>query len=165
MSDLLRSPLYDRHVELGAKLADFGGWEMPIEYAASGGGVLKEHTAVREAVGIFDVSHLGKATVAGPGARAFVNACLSNDLDRIAPGKAQYTLCCDESGGVVDDLIAYLVSDDEVFLVPNAANTAEVVRRLAAAAPSEVSVVDQHRDFGVLAVQGPRSADVLGALG
>jgi aminomethyltransferase len=161
----LRSPLYDRHVALGAKLADFGGWEMPIEYPGSGGGVLKEHAAVREAVGVFDVSHLGKATVRGPGAREFVNACLTNDLRRIAPGQAQYTLCCTESGGVVDDLIAYLVSDDEVFLVPNAANTAEVVRRLAAAAPEGVEVVEQHRDFAVLAVQGPRSADVLGRLG
>src|SRR6476646_1189104 len=165
MNELLRSALHDRHVALGAKLADFGGWEMPIEYAASGGGVLREHTAVREAVGVFDVSHLGKATVRGSGARAFVNECLTNDLGRIQPGKAQYTLCCDESGGVVDDLIAYLVSDDEVFLVPNAANTAEVVRRLAAAAPDGVTVEEQHRAFGVLAVQGPRSADVLGALG
>jgi aminomethyltransferase len=160
-----RSPLHDRHVTLGAKLADFGGWEMPIEYAANGGGVLKEHSAVRRAVGLFDVSHLGKATVRGPGARAFVNSCLSNDLSRIEPGKAQYTLCCDESGGVVDDLIAYLVSDDEVFLVPNAANTAEVVRRLSAAAPEGVAVTGRHRDFGVLAVQGPRSADVLSRLG
>jgi aminomethyltransferase len=162
---LLRSPLYERHVELGAKLADFGGWEMPIEYAASGGGVLKEHAAVRESVGVFDVSHLGKATVRGPGAREFVNACLSNDLGRIQPGQAQYTLCCDESGGVVDDLIAYLVGDDEVFLVPNAANTAEVVRRLAAAAPDEIEVAGEHDRFGVLAVQGPRSPEVLGRLG
>jgi aminomethyltransferase len=165
MSELKRSPIYDRHVELGAKLADFGGWEMPIEYSASGGGVLKEHAAVRDAVGIFDVSHLGKATVRGPEARAFVDTCLSNDLGRIAPGQAQYTLCCDESGGVVDDLIAYLVSDNEVFLVPNAANTAEVVRRLAAAAPADIEVVGQHEDFGVLAVQGPRSAEVLQRLG
>jgi aminomethyltransferase len=165
MAELLRPPLFDRHVELGAKLADFGGWEMPIEYTASGGGVLKEHAAVRDAVGIFDVSHLGKATVRGVGAAAFVNACLANDLERIGPGQAQYTLCCDESGGVVDDLIAYLVGPDEVFLVPNAANTADVVRRLAAAAPAGVSVTDEHREFGVLAVQGPRSAEVLEELG
>jgi aminomethyltransferase len=165
MADLLRSPLHDRHTALGAKLADFGGWEMPIEYSASGGGVLKEHTAVRQAVGVFDVSHLGKVTVRGPGARDFVNACLTNDLGRIAPGQAQYTLCCDESGGVVDDIIAYLVSEDEVFLVPNAANTAAVFERLTAAAPGGVEVINQHREFGVLAVQGPRSADVLDRLG
>jgi glycine cleavage system T protein (aminomethyltransferase) len=162
--ELLRSPLHDRHVELGAKLADFGGWEMPIEYTASGGGVLKEHAAVRESVGLFDVSHLGKATVRGPGAREFVNGCLSNDLARIGPGQAQYTLCCDESGGVVDDLIAYLVDGEDVFLVPNAANTPEVVRRLAAAAPAGIDVLGRHTDFGVLAVQGPRSAEVLDRL-
>lgn len=163
--ELLRSPLYEQHVELGAKMADFGGWEMPIEYSASGGGVLKEHLAVRAAVGIFDVSHLGKALVRGPGARIFLDACLSNDLGRIAPGKAQYTLCCDESGGVVDDLIAYLVDDDEVFLVPNAANAAAVVALLTRAAPPSIQVTGAHRDFGVLAVQGPRSAAVLARLG
>ncbi|HSY15068.1 MAG TPA: glycine cleavage system aminomethyltransferase GcvT [Jatrophihabitantaceae bacterium] len=165
MTTLKRSPLHDRHVALGAKLADFGGWEMPIEYPASGGGVLREHEAVRQAVGLFDVSHLGKATVRGPGAAAFVNDCLTNDLERITPGRAQYTLCCAPSGGVVDDLIAYLVSADEVFLVPNAANTAEVVRLLAAVAPAGLEVTGQHRAFGVLAVQGPRSAAVLERLG
>jgi aminomethyltransferase len=161
---LLRPVLYPRHAELGAKFAAFGGWEMPLEYA--GGGVLKEHAAVREAVGVFDVSHLGKATVRGPGAAEFVNACLTNDLDRIKPGQAQYTLCCDDaSGGVVDDLIVYLNATDDVFLVPNAANTAEVVRRLAAVAPPGITVENQHRDFAVLAVQGPRSGDVLAAMG
>ncbi|AOS65156.1 glycine cleavage system T protein [Actinoalloteichus hymeniacidonis] len=143
--------------------APFGGWEMPLQY--SGGGVVAEHTAVRESVGVFDVSHLGKATVAGPGAAAFVNSCLSNDLNRISAGKAQYTLCCTEEGGVVDDLIAYLVDEDRVFLVPNAANTTEVVRRLRAAAPAGISVTDQHEEFGVLAVQGPQSAAVLDAIG
>ena len=163
-ADLRRSPLHDRHTALGAKMADFGGWQMPIEYP--GGGVVREHTAVREAVGVFDVSHLGKAVVRGPGAAEFVNASLSNDLRRIGPGQAQYTLCCDDAtGGVVDDLIAYYRSDDEVFLIPNAANTAEVVRRLTAAAPAGVQVEDLHEKHGVLAVQGPRSDEVLDALG
>ena len=165
MAEPLRSPLYERHVKLKAKLADFGGWQMPIEYSAGGGGVLREHAAVRETVGLFDVSHLGKAAVRGAGAKEFVNTCLANDLDRIAAGQAQYTLCCDDSGGVVDDLIAYLVVDDEVFLVPNAANTAEVAHRLTDAAPPEIEVRDRHQEFGVLAVQGPRSADVLDRLG
>ena len=161
---LLRSPLHERHVALGAKFAAFGGWEMPLEYA--GGGVLREHTAVREAVGVFDVSHLGKARVTGPGAADFVNSCLSNDLGRIAPGKAQYTLCCDDAtGGVVDDLIAYLIGPDEVFLIPNAANTAEVVRRLAAAAPAGITVTGEHRDYAILAVQGPQSAETVTKLG
>ena len=107
--DLLRSPLHDRHVELGAKFAEFGGWDMPLEYA--GGGVLAEHKAVREAVGLFDVSHLGKALVRGTGAADFLNDCLTNDVGKIESGKAQYTLCCDEDGGTVDDLIAYLRSE------------------------------------------------------
>jgi aminomethyltransferase len=161
---LLRSPLHDRHLALGAKLAEFGGWEMPLEYA--GGGVIKEHTAVRTGAGVFDVSHLGKARVRGAGAAEFVNACLTNDLGRIAPGKAQYTLCCDDAtGGVVDDLIAYLFAPDHVFLVPNAANTAEVVRRLRAAAPDGVEVTDEHRDYAVLAVQGPTSVEAIRKLG
>ena len=161
---LLRSPLHDRHAALGAKFASFGGWEMPLEYA--GAGVIKEHTAVRTAVGVFDVSHLGKAAVTGPGAADFVDACLTNDLGRIGPGRAQYTMCCDDAtGGVVDDLIAYLFGPDHVFLVPNAANTAEVVRRLTAAAPAAVTVSDEHRTYGVLAVQGPQSAEALAKLG
>src|SRR5215218_3570054 len=163
-SPLLTSPLHDRHVALGAKLAEFGGWSMPLEYAGSG--VVKEHTAVREAVGIFDVSHLGKATVTGPGAAAFVNATLSNDLAKIAPGQAQYTLCCDDAtGGIVDDLIVYFHDEQHVLLVPNAANTAEVVRRLAEAAPAGVEVVDHHTEYAVLAVQGTQSDEVLTAVG
>jgi aminomethyltransferase len=160
----LRSPLHERHVALGAKFAPFGGWEMPIEYA--GGGVLKEHASVREAVGIFDVSHLGKARVTGPGAADFVNSCLTNDLARIKPGKAQYTLCCDEAtGGVVDDIIAYLHGDEHLFLIPNAANTSEVVRRLRDKQPQGLTISNEHRDFAVLAVQGPRSTDLLAELG
>jgi aminomethyltransferase len=161
-SGLKTSPLHDRHLALGAKMAEFGGWSMPLEYT----GVLKEHAAVRDAVGIFDVSHLGKAVVRGPGAAAYVNATLSNDLGKIEPGKAQYTLCCDDAtGGIVDDLIAYLHGDDEVFLIPNAANTAEVVRRLQAEAPDGVEVTDRHDDFCILAVQGTRSDEVLEAVG
>ena len=163
-TDLRHSPLHDRHVALGAKLADFGGWEMPIEYP--GGGVIAEHTSVREAVGVFDVSHLGKATVRGAGAAGYVNATMTNDLGKITPGQAQYTMCCDDAtGGVVDDLIVYLRADDDVLLVPNAANTAEVVRRLAAAAPDGVVVEDAHEAYGVLAVQGPRSVEVIERLG
>ncbi|MGV9859210.1 glycine cleavage system aminomethyltransferase GcvT [Gordonia sp. NPDC003425] len=161
MTELLAGPIADRHSALGATFAEFGGWNMPVSYA----GTVAEHTAVREAVGIFDVSHLGKALVAGPGAATFVNSTLTNDLGKIRPGKAQYTLCCNDSGGVIDDLIAYLVADDEVFLVPNAANTATVVAALAAVAPDGVEITDQHRDYAVFAVQGPKSPDVLAAVG
>lgn len=160
-SDLLQGPIHALHVELGARFAPFGGWEMPVQYA----GTVAEHRAVRNTVGLFDVSHLGKATVRGPGAAEFVNSTLTNDLGRIAPGKAQYTLCCADDGGVIDDLIAYYVGDAEIFLVPNAANTATVVARLRDAAPGAVTVTDEHRDYAVFAVQGPRSARVLDALG
>ena len=167
MSDeLLHSPLHDRHVAAGAKLAEFGGWEMPLEYA--GGGVLAEHHAVRDAVGIFDVSHLGKALVKGPGAMDFLNRCLTNDLHRVGPGKAQYTMLCNETGGVTDDLIAYVRAEDEVFLIPNAANTTTVVDILKARAVTEggaVEVTNQHRDFAVMAVQGPRSLELVASLG
>lgn len=163
MAELLRSPLHDRHVALGAKFAEFGGWSMPLEYSS---GVVKEHTAVRTSVGIFDVSHLGKAMVTGPGAADYVNRTLTNDLAKIGPGQAQYTLCCDDAtGGVVDDLIVYYRDDEHVLLVPNAANTAEVVRRLAASAPEGVTVADHHRDYVVLAVQGTHSDEVLKAVG
>jgi aminomethyltransferase len=163
-TDLLTSPLHERHLALGAKLGEFGGWSMPLEYAGSG--VVKEHSAVRDAVGICDVSHLGKAVVRGPGAAALVNATMTNDLGRISPGRAQYTLCCDAStGGIVDDLIAYLHADDHVFVMPNAANTAEVLARLSAQAPAGVEVQSQHRTHAVLAVQGTRSDEVLAAVG
>jgi aminomethyltransferase len=115
---------------------------------------------------VFDVSHLGKASVTGPGAKTYINATLTNDLDRIAPGKAQYTLCCDDAtGGVVDDLIVYFRADADLFLVPNAANTAEVVRRLQAEAPGDVEIKNLHRDFAILAVQGPQSKGLLEAAG
>ncbi|MCX6395816.1 MAG: glycine cleavage system aminomethyltransferase GcvT [Propionibacteriales bacterium] len=159
---LKQSVLHDRHVALGAKFSEFGGWEMPLEYS----GVVKEHTAVREAVGIFDVSHLGKVVVRGDGAAAFINSCFTNDLGRIAPGQAQYTLCCDEeTGGVVDDLIVYLKDDDHLLLVPNASNTAEVVRRLQAKAPAGIALTDHHESHAVLAIQGTGSDEVLQALG
>jgi len=162
-SHLLQTPLHDRHVALGAKLADFGGWEMPIDYPD--GGVLKEHVSVREAVGLFDVSHLGKMRVSGEGARDFVNAQFTNDLGRINVGQAQYSMLCNETGGVVDDLIVYLRADDDVFVVPNAANTAAVVAFLASQAPAGITVENEHTDYGVLAVQGPRSDAVMAALG
>ncbi len=157
----LTSPLHARHAALGAKFSDFAGWSMPLEYT----GAVKEHNAVRSGVGVFDVSHLGKAVVRGPGAAEYVNVCLTNDLGRIGPGRAQYTLCCNDDGGVVDDLIAYLRSDDEVFLIPNAANTTEVVRRLAATAPDGVAAENLHRDYAILAVQGPASDQLLEVIG
>ena len=160
-SPLRETPLHSRHVALGAKTADFGGWDMPIEYA----GVLVEHEAVRTAAGVFDVSHMGKVRIHGPGAVAFLNSVLTNDLARIGDGQAQYTMLCNEFGGVVDDLIVYRWSDDEVFMVPNASNAPIVVAALRAAAPAGVSIDDHHDDHGIIAVQGPGSRAALEALG
>jgi len=157
------SPLHERHLALGAKFGAFGGWSMPLEYA--GAGVLAEHAAVRTAVGLFDVSHLGKVRVSGPGAVAHLNRCLTADLGRLAPGQAQYTLLCNDAGGVVDDLIAYLLGPEEVFLVPNAANAASVVQILRAGAPDGVEVRDEHEEHAVLAVQGPQADHVLSGAG
>ncbi len=160
-TDLLHGPLESRHRERGASFAAFAGWLMPVSYA----GTVAEHHATRRAAGLFDVSHLGKALVAGPGAADFVNGVLTNDLGRIGPGRAQYTLCCTPDGGVVDDMIAYFVGPDEIFLVPNAANTAAVVEVLEQAAPPGISVRNEHTGHAVLAVQGPQSGEVLAALG
>ncbi|KUI42979.1 glycine cleavage system protein T [Mycobacterium sp. GA-1199] len=161
MTDVLKGPLEDRHRELGASFAEFGGWLMPVSYA----GTVSEHNSTRNSVGLFDVSHLGKALVRGSGAAEYVNSAFTNDLRRIGPGKAQYTLCCNDSGGVIDDLIAYYVSDDEIFLVPNAANTAAVVEALRERAPAGLTITDEHRSYAVLAVQGPKSAETVGGLG
>ena len=144
-------------------MADFGGWLMPIEYPETG--VLAEHAAVRERVGLFDVSHLGKASVKGVGSLAFLNQMFTNDLARISDGKAQYTLLCNNDGGVIDDLIAYRNSADDFFLIPNAANTTEVVRTLSSVAPAGISVVNLHEEFAVLALQGPKAHEVIQSLG
>jgi aminomethyltransferase len=139
----------------------FAGWDMPLQYT----GVVEEHAAVRERVGVFDVSHLGTLDVHGPGAARVVDEVLTNDLGRIGPGRAQYTLCCADSGGVVDDLIVYLESPTRLRLVPNAANATDVAERLRAAAPAGVAVDDRHDDVAILAVQGPASLDVVSTLG
>ena len=157
------SPLNDKHLALNAKMADFGGWMMPIEYP--GAGVLAEHAAVRERVGLFDVSHLGKASVVGQGALDFLNQCLTNDLNKIQDGSAQYTLLCSPNGGVVDDLIAYRNSDHDFFLVPNASNTTDVVKVLKEQAPAGIEVTNLHNEFAVLAIQGPLAPQVLAQLG
>jgi aminomethyltransferase len=157
------SPLADKHIQLSAKMADFGGWLMPIEYP--GAGVLAEHAAVREKVGIFDVSHLGKVGVKGTGSLEFLNSVFTNDLNRILDGQAQYTLHCNSSGGVIDDLIVYRNSKSDLFLIPNASNTSDVVADLIAKAPAGIEITNLHESFGVIAVQGPLSKDVIKSFG
>src|ERR671928_728840 len=126
MQTLERTPLHSRHVELGARLVPFAGWEMPVQYE----GVIAEHKAVRHDCGVFDVSHMGELEVEGPRAAELLQSLLSNDLARIEPGQAQYTLLTNERGGIVDDLIAYRLEPCRYLLVVNAANREADFRRL-----------------------------------
>ena len=154
-------PLHEHHVSLGAKFGPFGAWEMPIEYAT---GTLVEHNAVRNNVGVFDVSHMGKVRVLGHGAKDYVNSLFTNDLNRIGAGQAQYSMLCNETGGIIDDLIVYLVSEDEVRIIPNASNAHSVVEVLREYAPTSVIVEDLHLLQGIIAVQGPKSAELIALL-
>ena len=153
------SPIHERHLARNAKMADFGGWLMPIEYP--GAGVLAEHAAVRERVGLFDVSHLGKASVVGEGALDFLNRMLTNDLTKIPNGAAQYSMLCNTAGGVIDDLIVYRNTETDFFIVPNASNTSAVVADLQSKAPTGITVTNLHNEYGVIALQGPGAAKVL----
>ena len=161
MSDLRQTPLYQHHVSLQAKVADFGGWAMPIEYS----GVMVEHEAVRTDVGIFDVSHMGKLRITGPGALDAVNAIVVNDLQRIGDGQAQYSMLCTPEGGVIDDLIVYRVSEQEIRIVPNASNADAVVAELQSLLPQSVALENNHERFGILAIQGPNADRVMQAIG
>ena len=158
MQTLLRTPLYDRHVQLGARLVPFAGWEMPVQYE----GVIPEHLAVRRDCGVFDVSHMGELEVEGPGAGEFLQSLLSNDLDRIEPGEAQYTLLTNEDGGIVDDLIVYERHPERFLLIVNASNREADFRWLRDREVSGVAVRDVSDDYALLAVQGPRSIERLG---
>jgi aminomethyltransferase len=156
---LRRTALTGHHEGAGAKLAGFAGWAMPIQF----GGTIAEHEAVRASVGIFDVSHLGTVWVDGQEARATIAAALTNDPTGLEVGGSQYTLCCDERGGIVDDLIVYRIASERWLAVPNAANTAAVVEALSDAADGRVDVAirDESAEWSVLAVQGPASLDLV----
>lgn len=152
MQTLRRTPLFERHAALGARLVPFAGWEMPVRYTS----ISDEHRAVRSSAGVFDVSHMGQLQIAGGGAHAYLQGRLSNDLGRIGPGRAQYTLLTNERGGIVDDLIAYRRNEDDYLLVVNAANV-----ETDHAALSETE--DVSSDWALLAVQGPEALERLGA--
>ncbi|MCI0635923.1 MAG: glycine cleavage system aminomethyltransferase GcvT [Actinobacteria bacterium] len=154
--ELRHGPLEALHGELGAKLGGFGGWLMPIEYA----GTLSEHRSVRERVGLFDLSHLGKVDVVGAAAFDALQGLLTNDLRRIGVGRAQYHHLLNERGGVEEDLFVYRLGEQRWFVVPNASNKDAVVSAIRAAG---AEVVD-HDDWTFLGVQGPRSHAVIGAL-
>jgi aminomethyltransferase len=155
---LQHTPLHDRHVELGARMVPFAGWEMPVQYA----GVIPEHHAVRTDAGVFDVSHMGELEVEGPHALELLQHALSNDLDRLAPGEAQYTLLTNEEGGIIDDLIVYRVGEQSFLLVVNASNRANAYGWLKERELSGSDVRDVSDDHALLAVQGPRAIERLG---
>jgi aminomethyltransferase len=161
MAALRRSPLDDRHRALGATLTGFGGWEMPLDY----GSVVAEHTAVREACGAFDLSHLGTIAVTGPDAQACVQGAFTNDVAALAQGRAHYTLCLDDGGGIIDDLLVYHL-DWGFFVVPNAANAAHVLDALRDCAHGrDCRVTDVKDSLACIAVQGQRSVEVLATAG
>ena len=155
---LRRTPLYDRHVAAGARLVPFAGWEMPVQYA----GVREEHLAVRGRAGVFDVSHMGEVETRGPGAEAFLQRMLSNDVSRIALGGAQYSVLCREDGGVLDDLFTYRLGEERFLTVTNAANHAKDLAWLRAHADGfDVELIDRLDDYAMLAVQGPEARALL----
>jgi aminomethyltransferase len=155
---LRRTPLHDRHVALGARMVPFAGWEMPVQYE----GVIQEHRAVREDAGAFDVSHMGELEVEGPHAPELLQTLLSNDLGRVEPGGAQYTLLTNERGGIVDDLIAYKLTEFRYLLVVNAANREADFRWLKEREIPGSDVRDLSDVYALLAVQGPRAFERLG---
>ena len=158
MQTLRRTPLYERHRALNARMVPFAGWEMPVQYE----GVIPEHRAVRADTGVFDVSHMGELEVEGPRAHEFLQGMLANDLDKIEPGQAQYTLLTNERGGIIDDLIAYRLEQGRYLLVVNASNRETAFRWLKEHEISGSDVRDVSDEFGLLAVQGPRSIERLG---
>jgi aminomethyltransferase len=160
VQELRRTPLEAEHEALGAKLGPFGGWRMPIEYE----GPLSEHNAVRKRVGLFDLTHLGKVEVVGPGARGMLQRVVSNDLDKAGIGKALYCLVLNEGGGVIEDLIVYRLGEERYFVVPNASNTQRVLQILAEAEADAPLHLLYHQDWCFLAVQGPDSVQVMATL-
>jgi len=159
---LKRTALYDRHVRLGGKLIEFGGWEMPVHYTS----ISAEHQAVRTAAGLFDISHMGEVTVSGPRAAAFLNHILTNDIRKLGPGLGQYSLMCNERGGVVDDLYVFQLSEGVFLLVINASRIeADVtwIQNRAAAFSSEDGplLTDASHNYAAFAVQGPRVAEFI----
>jgi aminomethyltransferase len=157
-----RTPLYDVHRELGARIVDFGGWDMPLQYGA---GTIKEHKATREAVGLFDVSHMGECVLRGSGARAAVDRVTSNAVAAAPVGKAVYTLLCHASGGVVDDCIFYKRGDNEFFVIVNASNTAKDLAWLRDHATGvDCDLADLSDDTALIAVQGPKAVAMVDGL-
>ncbi|TYR16675.1 glycine cleavage system aminomethyltransferase GcvT [Corynebacterium urealyticum] len=165
MTDSASTPkhtaLHQVHEQLGARFTDFGGWDMPLKY----GKELDEHRAVRETVGVFDLSHMGEVEVSGPQAAEFLDYALISRLSAVKVGKAKYSMLCTEDGGIVDDLITYRLADDDFLVVPNAGNAPRVAEALAQRAEGfDVTVVDQTAEKSLVAIQGPKAAEVMHAI-
>ena len=158
MQTLLRTPLHARHVAAGARMVPFAGWEMPVQYE----GVIPEHKAVRTDAGVFDVSHMGQFHVEGPTAHGLLQSLLSNDLDKIGDGEAQYTLLTNERGGIVDDLIAYRIDAHHYLVVVNAGNRDAAYAWMKEREIRGSEIRDASDEYALLAVQGPRSLERLG---
>jgi aminomethyltransferase len=159
---LKRTPLFAAHQKLGGKLIEFGGWEMPVQYSS----IVDEHLAVRRAAGIFDISHMGEISVSGPSAEAFLNHTLTNDVRKLAAGQGQYSLMCNERGGVVDDLYVYRLRDEDYLLIVNASRIAADWDWLqeqyeSGAVSGEIRIKDVSDQFGAVAIQGPRVVDFI----
>lgn len=160
---LKRTALYAAHQKLGGKLIEFGGWEMPVQYTS----ITDEHLAVRNAAGIFDISHMGEVTVSGAGAEEFLNRTLTNDLRKLTAGQGQYTLMCNPQGGVIDDLYAYKLCGGTYFLIINASRIADDVAWLQAQAKNfagELKLTDASHQYAAVAVQGPRVPEFINAV-
>lgn len=157
MPDLKKTPLNDYYHESGAKVIDFGGWELPVQFSS----IKEEHIAVREHAGLFEVSHMGEIRVTGSEAEAFLNYCLTNDVAKLSETKAQYTFLCNKNGGVIDDLVIYKLNTDDYLLVVNAGNTDTDFDWLKKIEGYDVNVENESSNFGQLAVQGPEARTLI----
>ena len=161
MSDLQRTPLRDFHAAHGARLVDFAGWEMPVQYRS----ILEEHKAVRRTAGLFDVSHMGEVDVRGPQALAFLEHLVTNEVAKLYPGRVLYSPMCNEAGGTVDDLLVYMRGPEDYFLCINAGNIPKDLAWIRTqAAGFAVTITDRSADYALLAVQGPRAAQIVQSL-
>lgn len=158
---LKQTPLLEEHLKLGAKMVSFGGWNMPVSYSS----ILDEHQAVRNNVGVFDISHMGEFEVSGPLASSWLNSLLTNNIEKLAIGEGQYTFLLNDAGGVIDDLIVYRRAETSFFMVVNAAKVEENFRWMQRRIASDVSLVNRSAQYAALAVQGPKSADLMSHFG
>ncbi|MBC1523537.1 glycine cleavage system aminomethyltransferase GcvT [Listeria booriae] len=160
LTELKKTPIFPLYEKYGAKTIDFGGWDLPVQFQ----GIKAEHEAVRTNAGLFDVSHMGEVTVKGAGSLDFLQKMLSNDISKLKPGKAQYNIMCYETGGVVDDLVVYMIAENDYLLVVNAANTDKDYEWLAEHATDDVNVQNVSLEYGQLALQGTNAEAVLAKL-